>query len=179
MPVTIGKKPVKVGNIFACRKLLDEGAEADVFTIACCLDVVLKIYRYYEDKTVVNNYKTYIMLSKVGLATKVYGGVIVFRKDVTNGLCYDENKYGILCEKVEVKTRKTFTNQYTVCEEYQKYREEVHLLRDIINDLYDKDWDDDSDYNVGVNKSGDIVCIDVGVGIATGYEDLHFKFDLR
>jgi len=174
MPITIGKKPVAVRNIFACRKQIDFGAEADVFTIGCCLDVVLKIYRFYDYKIVLDNYNTYVELSKVGLATKVYGDVIVFDKDITKGFSHDENKYGILCERVEVKTHRMFI----VDEHYHNYRKEVHLLRDTINDLCNKDWGDDSDYNVGVNKSGDVVCIDVGVGIATDYGDLDFEYYL-
>lgn len=161
MPVTIGQKPVKVGNIFACRKPVDFGAEADVFTIACNPDVVLKIYRQDCLDDVKLYYNTFDRLSKIGLATKVYGGVIIFDENVTKGLCYERNKYGFLCEKVEVKTCKSFD----IHEHYRKYRKDVHLLRDTVNDLMGRKWGDDSDYNVGVNKDGDVVCIDMG-GIA-------------
>lgn len=161
----ISKQPNKVGNIFACKKDLDYGAECNAYTISCCKDVVLKIYRYDSKENVKRIYDTHKKLSAVGLGIEVYGGIIEFDCDVIRkDIIHPDNKYGFLCEKVIVNKH---PNEYFGYDSRMSYYKDRKLLKKVIDGFCNIDWGDDSDYNVGVNKYGDLVVLDAGIGITS------------
>lgn len=166
MPTTLTKKPKQIGNIFACKKDLDYGTECNAYILSCCKDVVLKIYRDYSKQHVENIYDNHKKLSAVGLGVEVFGGVIEFDFDIISKNDFNkDNKYGFLCEKIIV-------NRY-ISEHYGynsriDYHNDRMLLKKVIDDFCNVDWNDDSDYNVGVNKYGDLVVLDMGIGITSG-----------